>query len=204
LQTSFILLECTGAVVGLKSRGAAQPSMSFYSEDYGRMSVESAAPNLSSNDGVPESEYDNVQPTLNFLSFALDSFIDALVDNISWYHEFAHFMNEQPHFYDRFNSRVMELCYVLMLPVAELGVCVTNEYVLGKLYTMESYLNMPAIPKDDKMNQIRSKGRGTSQQEFSRNLYLMGIIHLRILEHGLQGFRPVRKDEHERHRWKQM
>jgi hypothetical protein len=50
----------------------------------------------------------------------------------------------------------MEVCDVLMLTVAESGVCVTREYVLGQHYTMERYLDMPVVPKEEK---IISQGR---------------------------------------------
>jgi hypothetical protein len=88
-------------------------------------------------------------PLSTFFPFFLDSFIDALVADTSRYHEFAHFSNEWPPFYDRFNSRAMALFEVTVLTVAESGVYITKEYVLGKLYTMESYLDMPTIPKEE-------------------------------------------------------
>jgi hypothetical protein len=59
----------------------------------------------------------------------------------------------------------MELCDVSMLHVAESGACVTKEYALGHIYTMQSYLDMPVAPKEEKNNQPRLKERGTSQQE---------------------------------------
>jgi hypothetical protein len=68
----------------------------------------------------------------------------------------------------------MELFDVSMLPVAESGVCVTEEYALGQLYTTESYLGMQVVPKEEKKNQPRSKERGISQKELSRILYLTG------------------------------
>jgi hypothetical protein len=92
-----------------------EPSVPFNSEDSGRLSEASAALILPSHGGVLEAEAHHVEPTLEILAFALDSFIDALIDDTSHFHEFAHFINERPHLYDRLNSRAMELFDVLML-----------------------------------------------------------------------------------------
>jgi hypothetical protein len=40
--------------------------------------------------------------------------------------------------------------------------------------------------------------------ELARNLYLVGITHIRILEHGLVGGGPSRGDEHEGRWWKKI
>jgi hypothetical protein len=135
------------------------------------MSVDSDVTIPSHNGGVPKAEYENVEPTIDALSFTLDLFIDAIVDDTSRYHEFAHFINEWPHFYDRFISGAMKLFDVSMLPVAESGVCITKEYTLGKLYTMESYLDMTSIPKEETKNRPRYKERCTSQQYVSLDSY---------------------------------
>jgi hypothetical protein len=70
-----------------------EPSMYFDSKDSGRMIVVPAAPILSSNAGVLEAEALTVEVTLEVLDFALNSFIDAPIDDISSCHKFAHFMS---------------------------------------------------------------------------------------------------------------
>jgi hypothetical protein len=91
-----------------------------------------------------------------------------------------------------------------MLPTSKSGVCDTKEYILGQLYSMEAYFHMGPTAKEEQKKSPRSKERGANQVELARNLYLMGIIHRRILEHDFAGGGPSRSDEHEGLRWKQI
>jgi hypothetical protein len=106
---------------------------------------------------------------------------EALVNDISRYHEFTHFVNDGSNFFNRFNSIAMELFTLSMLPSDESGVRV-----------MEAY------------NKPRSKERGASCQEVARNLYWIGVTHTRILELGLQGGGPADSDAREGHCWRQI
>jgi hypothetical protein len=51
----------------------------------------------------------DTQNDIDVLSFAMDSFIDALIDDTSRWHKFAHFINNRSNFYDKYNSIAMEL-----------------------------------------------------------------------------------------------
>jgi hypothetical protein len=90
-----------------------------------------------------------IEPELDVLSFALDSFINYLVNDTSRYHEFATFINERPNFYNRFNIKPMDIYDLSMLSISKFGARVAKEYVLGQLYSMESYLHMPPAMKEE-------------------------------------------------------
>jgi hypothetical protein len=68
---------------------------------------------------------------------------------------------------------------------------------------MENYILLPPVV-EGKKNKQRTKERGESKTQLARNLYLLGITHKRILEHGLGGGGPADTASHEGRRWKQI
>jgi hypothetical protein len=144
---------------------------------------------------------------IDVMSFAMDSFIDALVAGTSQWQKFDHFLNDRPNFYEKYNSIMMELMELIpvpMLPREKSGVHATDADVLSKLFNMGNYLLIPPLVKEAKKNKPRNKERDYSCQELARDLYWLGVTHKRILQHGLQGGGPVEKDKHEGRHWRQI
>jgi hypothetical protein len=102
---------------------------------------------------------------IDALSFAMDIFIDALVDDISRYHEFTHFVNDHSNFYDQYNSTRMELFDFSMLPRGESGVQVTDAYIIDKLFDMNNYLLTPPVNyQRGKEEQTQKQGSGIGKE----------------------------------------
>jgi hypothetical protein len=89
------------------------------------------------------------------------------------------------------------------VPVEDSHVAVAEVYALLKLFDMENYLLPPTVV-EGKKNKQRTKERGESKPHLARNLYLLGITHNIILEHGLGGGGPADTGSHEGRRWKQI
>jgi hypothetical protein len=101
-------------------------------------------------------EVDTFLAVFDVLSFATDSFINALVDDTDPRHEFAHFINERVHFFDRYNQIALELFDLLIVPVNNSHVALTEVYALSKLFDMENYLLLPPVV-EGKKNKQRTK-----------------------------------------------
>jgi hypothetical protein len=148
-------------------------------------------------------EVDTFPAVFDVLAFATDTFINALVDDTDQRHEFAHFINERVNFFDRYNQIALKLFDLSIMPVEDSHVALTEVYALSKLFNMENYLLFPPVVEGKKSKQ-RTKERGESKTQLARNLYLLGITHKRILEHGLGGGGPADTGSHEGRRWKQI
>jgi hypothetical protein len=57
---------------------------------------------------------------------------------------------------------------------------------------------------EEKKNKQRTKEIGESKTQLARNLYLTGITHKKILEHGFGGGGPADTGSHEGRHWKQI
>jgi hypothetical protein len=148
-------------------------------------------------------EVDTFTAVFDILAFATNAVINALVDVTNRRHELAHFINERANFSDRYNQIALELFDLSMVPVEDSHVAVTEVYALSKLFDMEIYLLPPPVV-EGKKNKQRTKERDERKTQLDLNLYLLGITHKRILEHGLVGGGPADTESHEGSRWKQM
>jgi hypothetical protein len=148
-------------------------------------------------------EVETFPAVFDVLAFATDSFIIALVDDTDPRHEFAHFINERVIFFDRYNQIALELFDLSIVPVEDSYVALTEVYALSKLFDMENYLLLPPVV-EEKKNKQRTKERGESKTQLACNLYLLGITHKRILEHGLGGGGPADTGSHKGRRWKKI
>jgi hypothetical protein len=148
-------------------------------------------------------EVDTFSAVFDILAFATDAFINTLVDDTNRRHELAHFINERANFFLRYNQIALELFDLLMVPVEDSHVAVTEVYALSNLFDMENYLLLPPVV-EGKKNKQRTKERGKSKTQLDRNLYLLGITHKRILEHGLGGGGPADTGSQEGRRWNQI
>jgi hypothetical protein len=146
----------------------------------------------------------NTPNDIDILSFTMDTFIDALVDVTSWRHEFAHLINARPNVYEKYNSIMMELFHMPMLPREESGVHVMEAYALRKLLNMGNYLLILPMAKEAKKNKPRNEERGSSCQELARNLHWLGVTRKQSLEQGLQGGVPAENDKHKGRHWRQI
>jgi hypothetical protein len=77
------------------------------------------------------------------LAFAIDSFINALVDDTNPHHDFAHFINERVNFFDRYNQIALELFDLSIVPVEDSHVDVMEVYALSKFLDKGNYLLPP-------------------------------------------------------------
>jgi hypothetical protein len=93
-------------------------------------------------------------------------------------------------FCDRYNQISLELFDLSMLPVEESHVAVMGVFAFLKLFGMENYLLLPPVVEGKKKKPI-TKERVDIKTQLSRNLYLLGITHKRILEHDLVGGGPA-------------
>jgi hypothetical protein len=91
-----------------------------------------------------------------------------------------------------------------MVPVADSHVAVTEVYALSKLFDTENYLLTPLWLKEKRTSNQRTIERGESKTQLARNLYLLGITHKRIFEHGLGGGGPADTGSHEGRCWKKI
>jgi hypothetical protein len=148
-------------------------------------------------------EVDTFPAVFDVLAFATDTFINALVDDTDQRHEFAYFINERVNLFDRYNQIALELCDLSIMPVEDSHVALTEVYALSKLFDMENNLLLPPV-FEGKKNKQRTKERGESKTQLDCNLYLLGITHKRILEHGIGGGGPADTGSHEGRRWKQI
>jgi hypothetical protein len=148
-------------------------------------------------------EVDTFPAVFDVLAFAIDSFINTLVNDTDRRHELAHFINERVNFFDRYNQIALELFDLSIVPVEDSPVAVIEVYALSKLFNMEIYLLLPPVV-EGKKNKQRAKERGESKTQLARNLYLLSITHKRILEHGFCGGGPADMGSHEGRRWKQI
>jgi hypothetical protein len=148
-------------------------------------------------------EVDTFPAMFDVLAFATNAFINALVDDTDRRHELAHFINERAIFFDRYNQIALKLFDLLMVPVENSHVAVTEVCVLSKLFYMENYIILSPVV-ERKKNKQRTKERVESKTQLARNLYLLDITLKRILEHGLVGGGPADTGSHEGRRWKQI
>jgi hypothetical protein len=148
-------------------------------------------------------EVDTFPAVFDVLAFATDTFINTLVDDTDQRHEFA-----------QIHQRASEFCWSLQPDCSRIvwsvyrasrgfargpdgGVCIVEVFWHGEL-------SSPPSCGWRKKNKQRTKERGESKTQLARNLYLLGITHKRILEHGLGGGGPADTGSHEGRRWKQM
>jgi hypothetical protein len=111
-------------------------------------------------------EVDTFPAVFDVLAFAIDSFMNALVDDTDWRHEFAHFINERVNFFDRYNQISLELLDLSIVPVKDSHVAVTEVYALSKLFDMENYLLPPLWLKGKRTS------KGQNREERARCSWL--------------------------------
>jgi hypothetical protein len=146
-------------------------------------------------------EVDTLPAVFDVLDFATDTFINALVDDTDQRHELSHFINERVIFFWSLQPDCSRIVWSVdrasrgFARGPEGGVCIVEVFWHGEL---------SSPPSSGWRKKEQAKDKRESKTQLARNLYLIGITHKRILEHGIGGGGPADTGSHEGRRWKHI